>query len=305
MPIWVSSHYYNKTYSLGICLSLEFDTNKWFIHYNTRWNSTLIYQDIIDSNVNIINKWMYISIGFDDGILQTNIKNNAENINIYSPLLNITNNFLSGVSGIGSNWGDNIYFDNVTLQVNNKHVSSPNGSYILDCWVGNVTSNTFDGWVGFVLSMQNANKNLLIKQLGRFKMLNNNQKHEMNIVEVTKNNEYIFLLNQSLIIDLSKCITDLNGFCYTNTFKTPIKLHINQTYFILSKEINNGDYWVNMTNPATGTKGGNRDGNSYMTYLAPKKGSIIGRVLYNNFTNNVTITYEIDTSFGPLNIIVE
>ncbi len=90
---------------------------------------------------------------------------------------------------------------------------TPNGSFILDCLVGDVIINSFDGWVGFVLAMKNATTNLGIKQLGRFKVPGQSQNvHEMNFIQVVNNSVYRFLWPNSYSVDMGSCITDVHGF---------------------------------------------------------------------------------------------
>lgn len=151
-----------------------------------------------------------------------------------------------------------------------------NGSYILDCLVGDIMINSFSGWVGFVLSMNNAKENMNIKNLGRFNVPNNKDVHDMNIIQVVNDTDYKFLVPiNSYKIDMNECILDLNGFCYAQDIKEDIELMMNETYFIAPYENKNGDYFLNMTGPATGTKYSYRDGKTYMSYLAPNKGQII------------------------------
>eukprot|EP01084_Bolivina_argentea_P175665 304162_1 len=301
IPIW-EPHGYEKNYTIGICLSLQFGTGAWNIYENTLdYGSEKIYEQS-SSNAGIYNEWSYLSLGFDGSNVEAIVND------IISPIFSVTH-LMSGVSGIGSDWGDDIYFDNVTLQLNHNHIMTPNGSYILDCLVGNIYINTFNGWVGFVLSMNNSDSNLYVNKLGRFKIPNNkindNQnKHEMNIIHVLSKNEYKFLLNPSPIIDLKTCVSDLNGFCYTEIFSESVELEIGETYFIVSLEMDKGDYFMNMSDPATGTTQSHRDGLTYMSYLAPNKGNIIGRVLFNNNTKQIIINKEIDTSYGPVNLVI-
>eukprot|EP01084_Bolivina_argentea_P015132 28299_1 len=299
IPMWTSSGY-ELNYALGVCLILEFGTGNWKLTENTMQGQTTLTEVFI-SDDGKINEWSYISLGFDDGKVQAIVGNQIS--------LQYEIQSLTGVSGIGSAHFNIAYYDNITLQLNNKHLITPNGSYILDCLVGNSTyiMNSFDGYVGFILSMKNASKSLIIKQLGRFKVTNkyNNYHHEMNVIHVLENNKYKFLLDISYSIDMKNCVTDLNGFCYTQTIINPIQLEVDEIYYIVSKESKGRDYFVNMTDPATGSTMNHRNGNTYMSYLAPNKGKIIGRVLFHENTQTASIIEEIDTSYGPVNFVLD
>eukprot|EP01084_Bolivina_argentea_P015131 28298_1 len=298
IPMWEPSGY-ELNYALGVCLWLEFGTGKWKLEENTMKGQTTLIE-VKNSSAGVINKWSFMSLGFDDGKVQAIIDNQIS--------IEYNIQLLTGVSGIGNRYYNIAYYDNITLQLNNKHLITPNGSYILDCLVGNSTyiMNSFDGYVGFILSMKNASKSLIIKQLGRFKVGNkeNNNVHEMNIIHVLGNNKYEFLLDNSYSVDMKNCVTDLNGFCYSKTINDIIELKIDEIYYIVSKEIKGQDYFVNMTDPATGTTMSHRDGNTYMSYLAPNKGTIIGRVLFDDNKQTANIVQEIDTSYGPVNFVV-
>ena len=293
IPIWEPSGY-TLDYSLGVCLSLEFGTGKWSIKENTMSSSKELVK-VDTSNLGGKGKWIYMSLGFDDDKVQGIIGDFVTSEHSIKSL--------TGVSGIGSDWGY-AYFDNVTLELNKNHKMTPNGSFILDCLVGDIVNNSFDGWVGFVLSMENAKKNMGIKQLGRFKVPGSKNVHDMNIIQVMNNSKYRFLWPKSFEIDMSSCVTDLNGFCYTDVIDNSVDLMVGETYFIVSKESKGGDYFVNMTDPATGTTHSHRDGKTYMSYLAPNKGLVTGRVLFNNDTQKAIITQEVDTSYGPLNFVI-
>lgn len=334
IPIWEPDGYTNK-YSLGVCLSLKFGNNYGIfkLEENSLTNGSILLSSYSQklNNSGIIGQWSYISIGFfGDNYVQAIIDDYISDIYQIKYLF-------TGVAGIGSNWGSVAYFDNVKLELNKNHIMTPNGSFILDCLVGNIntitnvtniniTNNSDDNfsniniYVGFVISMDNADTSLKIKQLGRFRvpnignMMYSNQIHEMNIIQVL-NNEYKFLLptgenNDVYSIDMANCVSDLNGFCYTNVFdeNIEIELEIGGLYYVVSKEYKNGDFFMNMSDPATGTTYENRDGLTYMSYLAPNKGEIIARVIFEQGNQSdtpvVLINNQIDTSYGPVNFVV-
>ncbi len=213
IPMWEPSGY-ELNYALGVCLWLEFGTGKWKLEENTMKGQTTL--------IEVNNSSAGVSLGFDDGNVQA----------IIDTQISIEYNIqlLTVVSEIGNRYYNIAYYDNITLQVNNKHLMTPNGSYILDCLVGNIIINSFDGYVGFVLSMKNVSKSLIIKQLGRFKVGNkeNNNVHEMNIIHVLGNNKYEFLLDNSYSVDMKNCVTDLNGFCCGKTINDIIELKIDE-----------------------------------------------------------------------------
>eukprot|EP01084_Bolivina_argentea_P029613 54986_1 len=323
IPLWDPNHW-TKNYTLGICLYLEYGSNRnWFISMNSNNMTThIVINDISkdENKIGVIGNWNYISLGFSDGILQAMIGYNKNDIIYVSKQYKIKdytkqNNgntflYLTGVAGIGThNWGI-MYYDNVTLEVNKHHMITPNGSYIMDALVDSRILNNFNGYVGCVISMQNAEQNMKINRLGRFKISGyNNQTHEMNIIKVLGNNKYEFMINESMginnKINLNNCVTDLNGFCYTESFgeKNVIELEINNTYFIVSNEVINGDYFMNVNDSATTSTHSHRSGTTYISYLGPNMGSIVGRVMFENHTN-VNVIQQLDTCYGPINWVI-
>jgi len=182
---------------------------------------------------------------------------------------------------------------------------TPKGSFVLDCLVGQETTNAFEGWAGFVLDLTGVAVNVRLKQLGRFKVPGNDAVHQLNVVAVTDDGNFEFLYPQTAeySVDMKECESDLMGFCYTKEFDDAVELAVGKTYFVVSSEVAGGDRFVNMTDPATGTNRSHRDGLTYMSYLAPDRGQITGRVLLGK-AMVPQITQEIDTSYGPLNFVV-
>ena len=66
---------------------------------------------------------------------------------------------------------------------------------------------------------------------------------------------------------MNECMTELNGFCSTQEIQQDISMIINETYLIVSYETENGDYFINMTDPGTGTAHSQCDGKTYMSVL--------------------------------------
>eukprot|EP01084_Bolivina_argentea_P029614 54987_1 len=73
IPLWSPVHW-NNSYSMGICLYLEYGKNRnWYLSMNSYNKTTLIIKYNINNDKNkigVINNWNYLSLGFDDGTFQ-------------------------------------------------------------------------------------------------------------------------------------------------------------------------------------------------------------------------------------------
>ncbi len=100
-PIWEPSGY-KLGYALGVCLWLEFGTGAWKLEENTMsGQKVLVY--VKSSSVGVVNKWSYISLGFDDGKVQVIIDDQI------SAQYDVES--LTGVSGIGNRFFNVAYWN--------------------------------------------------------------------------------------------------------------------------------------------------------------------------------------------------
>ena len=99
--------------------------------------------------------------------------------------------------------------------------------------LGKEIRNDYAGFVG--MKIQIGNKDLQVKELGRYFEKSNKQSHELQIVDHKTNN-----ILGKVTVDLSKGKADKIGFKYT-TLKTPVTLKANMEYDIISMENLNGD----------------------------------------------------------------
>ena len=105
--------------------------------------------------------------------------------------------------------------------------------------LGKEIRNDYAGFVG--MKIQIGNKDLQVKELGRYFEKSNKQSHELQIVDHKTNN-----ILGKVTVDLSKGKADKIGFKYT-TLKTPVTLKANMEYDIISMENLNGDKWYGRT----------------------------------------------------------
>ena len=145
-------------------------------------------------------------------------------------------------------------------------------------------------------------------------------------------------------VDMGACTAaDALGFCYGSLLDPPLMLPRGGRYYIVSSEVAGGDTFVEMTKSATGTDMGHRDGDTLMTYALPtganaahpmaagaslvagrvskKKGAHSGAVAAGSSRRRAAPpvpppapaaggwlvlddSSEIDTSFGPINLVI-
>ena len=105
--------------------------------------------------------------------------------------------------------------------------------------LGKEIRNDYAGLVGMKIKV--GNKDLQVKELGRYFEKSNKQSHELQIVD-HKTNKIL----GNVTVDLSKGKADKIGFKYA-TLKTPVTLKANMEYDIVSMETLNGDQWYGRT----------------------------------------------------------
>ena len=106
---------------------------------------------------------------------------------------------------------------------------------------------------------------------------------------------------------MATCVSDLLGFCYGEALANPVTLP-SGVYYVVSLE-GPGDVLYEMVDPAASSRMQHRISTTYMSYQAPSRGIIIGRV-----RGDVTkvgggaidwhITDDHDTMFGPVNWVL-
>ena len=95
-----------------------------------------------------------------------------------------------------------------------------------------------------------------------------------------------------------------DGFCYKK-LEQSVELKIDETYFMVSEEVMNGDMFVIVSNSATTSTHENRDGTTYVSYLGPDISNIVGRILYDNDKNEGNVVEQTDTCYGPINWVIQ
>ena len=124
--------------------------------------------------------------------------------------------------------------------------------------------------------------------------------HRLGIFDATSGVSLLLSSAEQPAVHMATCVTDALGFCWSAPF-TPVVLHPGKSYVIAAEE-DGKDGFVEMTDPATGTKMGHRVGSTYMSYTTPGVGAVVGRAWRAAAaTGAFTVTPEIDTSFGPVN----
>ena len=151
-----------------------------------------------------------------------------------------------------------------------------------------------------------------ITHLGRFKTQSNKLKHQLAIAHAS-NGSWLLPPSPDSEVDMSNCVADLLGFCYT---KPPLTVHLEwgHVYYVVSSEVK-GEVFVNMTRSATGADYGEyRDGDTLMTYKLPSGteaskmaagGALVtGKVLKAAGDSSWVMSdglSDLDTSYGPVN----
>ena len=116
-------------------------------------------------------------------------------------------------------------------------------------------------------------------------------------------------------VDMTNCTTDVLGFCYGGELERVFTFGSGGVYYIVSSE-DDTDSLIELTQSATGTDMGHRDGDTLMTYEIPTgRGAaptaaasaiVTGRVSAGKDLawNVQDDSADIDTSFGPLNFVM-
>eukprot|EP01047_Picozoa_sp_COSAG01_P047030 COSAG01_NODE_4458_length_5005_cov_2.532409_2_plen_549_part_00 len=201
----------------------------------------------------------------------------------------------SGVVGLGSSWAEALY-DNLTLGIHPRHYTAP-GSFIYDVLVGAKPAAQASGWAGMAIEVKSA---ILVSALGRFRTANNSGIHRMAIFRAND--------NSSVIADFPSvnmsCTEDLLGFCYTPPLAQPVRLPPGR-YYVVSEEHEAGDALTVMDDSARMTTHAHRDGLTYVSYAGPDMVEIAGRVMSGGASHQWSVTAEMDTAFGPLNMLLQ
>eukprot|EP01047_Picozoa_sp_COSAG01_P048125 COSAG01_NODE_4660_length_4842_cov_22.777567_5_plen_353_part_00 len=305
---------------IGTCLLLEPSTGIWRLEERDNHAVEVLAHGLIKAD-KTDDSWHTLALGFSGATVSFAIDGDAVNSTRHTQQMN-------GVAGFGSGW-HHAYFDDMSLTQEGDHGLTP-GSFLLDVTpmgtqqagqnsaangIAQPIVHTAAGWAGFVLAIPNGTAPLSIDRLARFKLVNglvnataagkslaapgvpNKGKHSLGIFdEVTGSS----MLAHEVTVDMSTCTTDALGFCWSRPF-SPASLQPGRSYVIAAQE-DGVDGYVEMTDPATGTKMGHRIGTTYMSYVTPGAGAVIGRAWRAAGAHSTfTITPEVDTTFGPVN----
>ena len=315
---------------VGVCLLYEPSTGIWRLEERDNHAASLLANGTLSPLR--ASSWHNLSLTFDGDTVA---------IAIDSFQLPARTQLMNGVAGFGSGF-HHAYFDDVALTAVPGHELTP-GSFLLDITpmgtqqagqnsaakgprgIAQPIVRTAAGWGGFALTILNgsgataaATADMAIDRLARYKLVNgavnatasgvslpapgvpNVGAHRLGIFDAATGAS---LLAPQPSVDMGTCTTDALGFCWSAPFP-PVILQAGRTYVIAAEEHEGKDGYAEMTDPATGTKMGHRIGTTYMSYVTPGAGVVVGRAWRGATTSAFTITPEIDTSFGPVNFAV-
>lgn len=327
-PIWQPADYRSSDGHLGICLSIDADggwkVQQTQIKSSSSGNVTILAAGTLPSSAGAaVGVWHALSLAFVDDTFQASIDGVV--VATKSGL-----GFSTGVYGIGSGW-HTAHFDGVQLQPSGPITGAPDegvhgptpNSWLFDILPGEVLVNNITGWAGFALDLTDPSitQPLSASSIGRFRARGNVGQHGLNIFDASTGSS-VMPGGQSVTVDLSSSgcpTTDLLGYCYVTIPSGPVSLLQGHVYYVVSSETSGpgADVTIEMTNPSAATTHANnkRDGTTLLSYQGPGKGSIAGRVYSSStsvaptFTGGAaadtwTLIPEIDTMFGPLNLVL-
>ena len=139
----------------------------------------------------------------------------------------------------------------------------------------------------------------------------------MHALGIVRASDGRWLANTS--VDMATCMSDVLGFCYSAPLATPVALARGEKYYVVSSEARGGDAFVEMQKSATGADYNTyRDGDTLMTYRLPTGAGaapmaaghslVSGKVMREASAQawtELTTGPDMDTSFGPVNLILQ
>eukprot|EP00039_Didymoeca_costata_P033394 m.42146 g.42146 ORF g.42146 m.42146 type:complete len:1030 (+) comp9849_c0_seq2:322-3411(+) len=311
VPIFAPAKCQPKDYSLGVCLTLMMKSTTaitWRVTeaqnqyhggcsgFHLLGNGTLNSQGTYDAM-----DWYNMTLDFSEGTVRAIVNGIV--------LGSFTTSLTSGVAAIGTAWNTAI-FDSMELKPHTQHPPTPN-SFLFDVLPASFAYNTLTGYAGMILDLSSSKytTSLTVTGLGRFKVSNNSEAHQLGIFRKS-DGQWLLAPSDRVMVNFSHCTTDILGFCYS-TLESAVTLTTNETYYIVSSENNGGDAFLNMTFSATGADYASyRSGDTFMSYKLPSGlgGSLVTGKVYkaeddDTWTEIAGIT-DIDTSFGPINMIL-
>jgi hypothetical protein len=314
---------------VGVCLLYEPGTGVWRLEERDNHAVALLANGTLQpssggaATAAAAGVWHNLSLVFDGDTVSFAIDEVRVNATARTQLMN-------GVAGFGSGF-HHAYFDNFALTPLAASRGLTPGSFVLDVTpmgtqqaeqnsavkgIAQPIVHNSAAWAGFVLNLSSTEEAVTIDRLARYKLVNgmvnasstgaslpapgvpNVGTHRLGIFDATTGAS--LLSSQQPTVHMATCVTDALGFCWSAPF-TPVVLKPGTNYVIASEE-DGKDGYVEMTDPATGTKMGHRIGTTYMSYKTPGFGAVDGRAWRAAATTGAfTVTPEIDTSYGPVN----
>lgn len=318
---------------VGVCLLYEPGTGVWRVEERDNHAIELLANGTLQppseraaTSTTAGGQWHNLSLIFDGDNVSFAIDEVRVKATARTQLMN-------GVAGFGSGF-HHAFFDNFALTPLSASRGLTPGSFVLDVTpmgtqqagqnsavkgIAQPIVHSSAGWGGFVLNLSSSEQAITIDCLARYKLVNglvnasstgasllapgvpNVGAHRLGIFDATTGAS--LLSSQQPTVHMATCETDALGFCWSAPF-IPVILHPGRSYVIASEE-DGKDGYVEMTDPATGTKMGHRIGTTYMSYKTPGFGAVAGRAWREAATTGAfTVTPEIDTSYGPVNFRV-
>ena len=302
---------------VGTCLIIN--ATHWSLEQRDNVKATV---DLVGPLTRAAGGWHTLSLSFDgDAVIAI-----VDGVEVSPPMHPITSAW-NGVAGIGSGH-HRAYFDDMSLEQVPEKGGITSGSFLLDvapmgCLCAGChhpaaynkkgasgpstpVVHTDGGWAGFVLDNSKNAIAVFISALGRYKLPGNTGTHSMNVWDVSAGD---FLIGSDVAaqVNLSQCVPDVLGFCYSAPLPNPLVLKPGRRYYIVSEERAGGDAYAEMTDSATSTDFTVRDGRTFMSYRKPQHGTVSGRVRRasgnNTWITSERVGHDLDTSFGPVNFV--
>ena len=299
VPVWppgggsptVSTGSANLTVPLGVCLTVT-QSGEWILTEASGSRTGRVVA--CGQTASKVTRWQTIELQFAGYELTARIGGAA----LTGAPAQVT--LGSGVAGFGSSW-TSAAFDDVSLS-RYTGARPPVGSFLFDCLPGQKVIN-FTGWAGMVVE---AKAPVTVVQLGRYKTLGNSQVHAMQIFRVS-DGAAMLISAANASVDMT-CGGDVLGMCYTSQFVPAVQLAAGERYYIVAAENeHSGDMVTEMGDSARMTTHAHRDGSTIMSYLGPGVLDVVGRVT--KATGEATSMWkevpELDTSFGPVNVVLQ
>ena len=298
VPVWppgggsptVSTGSVNLTVPLGVCLTVT-QSGEWLVSEAAGSRTASVIAT--GQTASKVTSWQTIELQFAGYELTARISGTA----LTDAPAQVT--LGSGVAGFGSSWV-NAAFDDVSLSRHTGAAMPPVGSFLFDCLPGQKVVN-FTGWAGMVIETKAP---ATVVQLGRYKTLGNSQVHAMQIFRAS---DGVAMLTRATnaSVDMT-CGGDILGMCYTSLF-APVRLATGERYYIVAAENEHtGDMVTEMSDSARTTTHAHRDGSTIMSYRGPGVLDVVGRVTQaaGEAPSVWQVVPELDTSFGPLNVVL-